>query len=197
MGGIKGFRVRGLFVVVKVVWIGFLIGGLSWVGVVERGGFELRWSAGRVNRLRVVVMGQECGARGGGGGQVMVVMSQGAVKRSNCFHKYGHNVKCSTSNTPFMILFGCIQILLSQIPNFSELSWLSMVAAIMSFAYSSIGLALSIAKVVGGGMASTSLTGVTVGVDVTAKDKVWRCFQAIGDIAFAYAYSNVLIEIQA
>lgn len=50
--------------------------------------------------------------------------------------------------------------------------------------------------VIGGGIARTSLTGVTVGVDVTAADKVWRCFQAIGDIAFAYAYSNVLIEIQ-
>uniref|UniRef100_A0A803MV41 Amino acid transporter transmembrane domain-containing protein n=1 Tax=Chenopodium quinoa TaxID=63459 RepID=A0A803MV41_CHEQI len=124
-------------------------------------------------------------------------ISMVAVKRSNCFHKYGHHVKCSTSNTPFMIIFGCIQILLSQIPNFHELSWLSMVAAIMSFAYSSIGLALSIAKVAGGGLGRTSLTGVTVGVDVTAADKVWRCFQAIGNIAFAYAYSNVLIEIQA
>jgi hypothetical protein len=38
---------------------------------------------------------------------------------------------------------------------------------------------------------------VQVGVDVTGTEKVWRMFQAIGDIAFAYAYSNVLIEIQA
>lgn len=67
----------------------------------------------------------------------------------------------------------------------------------MSFAYSSIGLGLSIAKVAGGGPVRTSLTGVQVGVDVTASEKVWRTFQAIGDIAFAYAYSNVLIEIQA
>ena len=49
----------------------------------------------------------------------------------------------------------------------------------------------------GDGIGRTSLTGVTVGVDVTASDKVWRCFQALGDIAFAYAYSNVLVEIQA
>ncbi|XP_057532173.1 amino acid permease 6-like isoform X2 [Amaranthus tricolor] len=123
-------------------------------------------------------------------------ISMVAVKRSNCFHKNGHHVKCNTSNNPYMIIFGCIQILLSQIPNFHELSWLSIVAAIMSFAYSTIGLALSIAKVVGDGIGRTSLTGVTVGVDVTASDKVWRCFQALGDIAFAYAYSNVLVEIQ-
>lgn len=50
----------------------------------------------------------------------------------------------------------------------------------------------------GGGVhARTALTGVTVGVDVTGSEKVWRTFQAVGDIAFAYAYSTVLIEIQA
>lgn len=72
-----------------------------------------------------------------------------AVKRSNCFHKNGHNVKCSTSNTPFMIIFAIIQIILSQIPNFHNLSWLSILAAVMSFSYASIGVGLSIAKVAG------------------------------------------------
>lgn len=47
-----------------------------------------------------------------------------------------------------------------------------------------------------GAKVRTTLTGVTVGVDVTGSEKVWRTFQAIGDIAFAYSYSNVLIEIQ-
>lgn len=36
-----------------------------------------------------------------------------------------------------------------------------------------------------------------MGVDVSGSEKVWRTFQAIGDIAFAYAYSTVLVEIQA
>ncbi|RYR54959.1 hypothetical protein Ahy_A06g030212 [Arachis hypogaea] len=125
-------------------------------------------------------------------------ISMVAVKRSNCFHKHGHEDKCYISNNPFMIIFACIQIVLSQIPNFHKLSWLSIVAAVMSFAYSSIGLGLSIAKMnvilecVSGGSnhVRTSLTGVEVGVDVTATEKVWRMFQAIGDIAFAYAFSN-------
>ncbi|KAJ7007044.1 hypothetical protein D5086_022348 [Populus alba] len=123
-------------------------------------------------------------------------ISMVAVRRSNCFHKHGHAVKCQTSNNPYMIIFACIQIMLSQIPNFHKLSWLSILAAVMSFAYSSIGLGLSLAKVIGGAHARTSLTGVTVGVDVSAEQKVWRTFQALGDIAFAYAYSTVLIEIQ-
>jgi len=42
----------------------------------------------------------------------------------------------------------------------------------------------------------TSLTGAAVGVDVTASEKIWKTFQSLGDIAFAYSYSNVLIEIQ-
>ncbi|KAF3447428.1 hypothetical protein FNV43_RR12614 [Rhamnella rubrinervis] len=123
-------------------------------------------------------------------------ISMVAVKRSNCFHKHGHQDHCYISNYPFMIIFASIQIVLSQIPNFHELSWLSILAAIMSFAYSSIGVGLSIAKVAGGAHARTSLTGVTVGVDVSGSEKVWRTFQAIGDIAFAYAYSTVLVEIQ-
>jgi hypothetical protein len=49
---------------------------------------------------------------------------------------------------------------------------------------------------VGGAHAKTTLTGVTVGVDVSASEKIWRTFQSLGDIAFAYSYSNVLIEIQ-
>nr|GMC52463.1 amino acid permease 6-like [Ipomoea batatas] len=124
-------------------------------------------------------------------------ISMVAVKKSNCFHKNGHDADCSVPSYPFMIIFAAIQLFLSQIPNFHELSWLSIVAAVMSFAYSSIGIGLSIAKVAGHGPeAKTTLTGVVAGVDVTGADKVWRSFQAIGNIAFAYAYSTVLIEIQ-
>lgn len=126
-------------------------------------------------------------------------ISMVAVKRSNCFHDKGtrdHEL-CSISSYPFMSVFAIIQIILSQIPNFHKLSWLSILAAVMSFAYSSIGLALSIAKVAGGGPhPRTTLTGTTVGVDVTGSEKIWRTFQSIGDIAFAYNYSTVLIEIQ-
>ncbi|MBA0659715.1 hypothetical protein Goklo_011823 [Gossypium klotzschianum] len=99
-------------------------------------------------------------------------ISMVAVKRSNCFHKHGHHAKCETSNYPFMVIFGCIQIVLSQIPNFAKLSWLSIIASVMSFAYSFIGLGLSIAKVAGGEEdVRTTLTGVVVGVDVSGSEK--------------------------
>ncbi|OAY81006.1 Amino acid permease 6 [Ananas comosus] len=127
---------------------------------------------------------------------ITTAISMGAVKRSNCFHRNGHNAACDESNTINMIIFAAIQILLSQLPNFHKLWWLSIVAAVMSVTYSSIGLGLSIAKIAEGGNVRTSLTGVTIGIDVSASEKVWRTFQSLGNIAFAYSYSNVLIEIQ-
>ncbi|MQM10448.1 hypothetical protein Taro_043340 [Colocasia esculenta] len=124
-------------------------------------------------------------------------ISMAAVQRSDCFHANGHGAKCLASNYGYMVIFASIQILLSQIPNFHKLWWLSIVAAVMSFAYSSIGLGLSIARIAERPPdVRTSLTGETVGVDVSATEKVWRTFQSLGDIAFAYAYSTVLIEIQ-
>ncbi|KAI3890465.1 hypothetical protein MKX03_025007 [Papaver bracteatum] len=124
-------------------------------------------------------------------------ISMAAVQRSNCFHKFGHGDHCYVSTYYYTVIFAVIQILLCQIPNFHKLSWLSIVAAVMSFAYSSIGISLSIAKVAEPHHhARTTLTGVTVGVDVSGAEKVWRTFQALGNIAFAYAFSNVLVEIQ-
>lgn len=53
------------------------------------------------------------------------------------------------STNTYMIIFGATQLFLSQIPNFDQIWWLSIVAAVMSVTYSTIGLALGIAKVAG------------------------------------------------
>ena len=53
------------------------------------------------------------------------------------------------SNNPFMLIFGAFQIVLSQVPNLNELWLVSMVAAIMAFAYSLIGFGLAIGKTSG------------------------------------------------
>jgi hypothetical protein len=72
-----------------------------------------------------------------------------AIQKSNCYHKEGHEAACSFGDTSYMLLFGVVQIVLSQTPDFHNIEWLSILAAIMSFTYSSIGLGLGIAKVVG------------------------------------------------
>ncbi|XP_073053938.1 amino acid permease 8-like isoform X2 [Primulina eburnea] len=123
-------------------------------------------------------------------------ISMVAIKKSNCFHKRGHEASCSVSYNPYVIGMGILEIFLSQIPNFHKLSMLSVVAAVMSFGYSSIGVGLALAKVISGKGEKTTLTGVEVGKGISAADKTWRTFRAFGDIAFAYAYSPVFVEIQ-
>ncbi|XP_022135385.1 amino acid permease 3-like [Momordica charantia] len=122
-------------------------------------------------------------------------ISMMAIKRSNCFHKSGGKNACHMEGTPYMVSFGIMEIFLSQIPDFDQLWWLSIVAAVMSFTYSIIGLALGIIQVAGNGNFKGSLTGVSIGT-VTETQKIWRTFQALGDIAFAYSFSIILIEIQ-
>ncbi|KAJ9561201.1 hypothetical protein OSB04_006361 [Centaurea solstitialis] len=125
-------------------------------------------------------------------------ISMAAIERSNCFHKSGHHKGCHTLNNSYLLMFGMIEIVLSQIPNFHKLSLVSIVATIMSFTYATIGIALSIAKIAEeGGQARTSLTGIPVGKDMPSVDKMWTTFSAIGDIAFAYSFCPVLLEIQA
>ena len=95
-----------------------------------------------------------------------------------------------------MILFGAVEIAFSQIPDFDQIWWLSIVAAAMSFTYATIGLSLGIAQTVANGGFRGSLTGVSVAAGVSPAQKVWRSLQAFGDISFAYSYAYILIEIQ-
>lgn len=53
------------------------------------------------------------------------------------------------SSNVYMIAFGIAEVILSQIPDFDQVWWLSIVAAIMSFTYSVVGLGLGVAKVAG------------------------------------------------
>ncbi|KAG5547747.1 hypothetical protein RHGRI_013437 [Rhododendron griersonianum] len=128
-------------------------------------------------------------------------VSMMAIKRSNCFHKSGGRDPCHMSSNGYMITFGITEILFSQIPDFDQVWWLSIVAAVMSFTYSTVGLSLGIAKVAENGIIKGSLMGISTGTltkagTVTSMQKLWRSLQALGAIAFAYSYSIILLEIQ-
>ncbi|WOH13744.1 hypothetical protein DCAR_0933255 [Daucus carota subsp. sativus] len=129
-------------------------------------------------------------------------VSMMAIKRSNCYHSSHGKDPCHMSSNGYMIAFGVIEILFSQIPDFDQMWWLSIVAAVMSFTYSFVGLGLGIGKVAGNRSFKGSLTGISIGTvtpsgsTVTETQKLWRGMQALGAIAFAYSYSIILIEIQ-
>ncbi|KAI3703758.1 hypothetical protein L1987_73953 [Smallanthus sonchifolius] len=116
-----------------------------------------------------------------------------AIQRSNCYHNQGHEASCEYDGNLHMLLFGIVQIVMSQIPDFHSMMWVSIIAAIMSFCYSSIGFGLGIAKVIENGKIDGSVYGASA---VSAPVKLWLTFQALGDVAFAYPYSLVFLEIQ-
>ncbi|KAE8708328.1 Amino acid permease 1 [Hibiscus syriacus] len=116
-----------------------------------------------------------------------------AIQKSNCYHREGHDAPCSYGDTYFMLLFGAVQVVMSHIPNFHNMAWLSVVAAIMSFTYSFIGFGLGFAQVIENGTIKGSITGVPA---ASVADKLWLVFQSLGEIAFAYPYTIILLEIQ-
>lgn len=127
---------------------------------------------------------------------IAAAISMIAVVRSDCFHRNGHGAVCNVPSNPFIIIFGAIEVVFSQIPDFDQIWWLSILAAVMSFSYSFICLYLGIAQVVANGVLKGNMTGIVVGTEVTKMGKLWRVFQALGNIAFAYTYSVIIIEIQ-
>lgn len=120
---------------------------------------------------------------------VTAAISMREIQTSNCYHKQGHGAACEYGDTSYMLLFGAAQVLLSQIPDFNSIKVLSVVAAVMSFTYSFIGFALGFAEVIGNGYVKGSITG-------SSTHSVAVISQALGDIAFAYPCSLILIKIQ-
>ncbi|KAL3333693.1 hypothetical protein AABB24_033662 [Solanum stoloniferum] len=116
-----------------------------------------------------------------------------AIQKSNCYHDQGHKATCGYDSTRYMVIFGLIQVIVSQIPDFPNMKWLSIVAAVMSFTYSIIGSALGLAKVIENGEIKGSITGLP---SSTAAEKVWLVAQALGNIAFAFPFSLVFLEVQ-
>ncbi|PHU12880.1 putative amino acid permease 7 [Capsicum chinense] len=123
------------------------------------------------------------------------------IQISNCYHKGGEKAHCQTGMTIFMLIFGIVEIATSQIPDFHNMAWLSVVAALMSFCYATIGLGLGFSNVIVpigvGSVENKSIKGSIVGIPTrSSAQKIWLVFQALGDIAFAYPYSIILLEIQ-
>ncbi|CAL2234298.1 unnamed protein product [Prunus armeniaca] len=128
----------------------------------------------------------------GVGFTITTAKSMVAIQKSHCHRKNGGDAPCMFSNIPHVVAFGIVEILLSQLPNFHKLSWLSKLAAITSFGYAFIGIGLSLSKIITGHGGKTSVAGV----DPSSSDKIWRMFAAAGDVAFACSYALVLFDIQ-
>ncbi|GLT65339.1 hypothetical protein SLA2020_377830 [Shorea laevis] len=105
-----------------------------------------------------------------------------------------HDTVCPNCNqiklSYFIMIFASSHFVLSHLPNFNSISAVSLAAAVMSLSYSTIAWAASIAK------------GVQPDVDYsysasTSSGTFFNFLTALGDVAFAYAGHNVVLEIQA
>ncbi|KAL5717745.1 Lysine histidine transporter 1 [Ranunculus cassubicifolius] len=90
----------------------------------------------------------------------------------------------------FIMIFASIHFVLAQLPNLNSISWVSLTAAVMSLSYSTIAWGSSVHK------------GVRENVDYSFKASTktgafFNFLSGLGDIAFAYAGHNVVLEIQA
>nr|ABR17142.1 unknown [Picea sitchensis] len=102
-----------------------------------------------------------------------------AIRQSNCYHKKGHESLCHFPESIYMILYGAIQVILCQIPNFHKIWALSIVAATMSTTYATLGFCISIAKVIENGKILGSLGGITTTTSLTQAQKVWQILQGL------------------
>jgi hypothetical protein len=98
----------------------------------------------------------------------------------------------------YMVAFGLAEVVLAQFPSLEKLTLISVVAAVMSCTYSLVGLFLSAAKLASNHQVHGTLLGVKIdaAAGVSASTKTWHSLQALGNIALAYTYSMLLIEIQ-
>ncbi|XP_031480833.1 lysine histidine transporter 1-like [Nymphaea colorata] len=92
--------------------------------------------------------------------------------------------------TYFILIFAAPQFFLSQLPNFNSISAISLTAAVMSLSYSTIAWGASVHK--------GKQPDVEYGLKAsTTAGTVFNVLSALGDVAFAYAGHNVVLEIQA
>ena len=105
-----------------------------------------------------------------------------------------HDTVCSSCKriklTFFIMIFASVHFVLSHLPNFNSISGVSLAAAVMSLSYSTIAWAASVHK------------GVQENVEYSLRShstsgNVFNFFGALGEVAFAYAGHNVVLEIQA
>lgn len=117
---------------------------------------------------------------------VYMITGGKSLQKIHSMLRPNHPIKLSY----FTIIFGSVHLFLSHLPNFSSITGISFAAAIMSLSYSLIAWGASLHK------------GITPNISYeprasTSTGRIFEFLSGMGDIAFAYAGHNVVLEIQA
>eukprot|EP00891_Asterochloris_glomerata_P003664 jgi/Astpho2/3664/Aster-07865 len=109
---------------------------------------------------------------------------------SHTCHAHSDGSCTSFGLSAWIVVFAAIQICLAQLPNFHKLSMISLLAAIMSIAYSTIAIGLAGHE--------GKQANVQYNLDgFTKPNGVFGVLNSLGTVAFAYGGHNVVMEIQA
>ncbi|XP_058751733.1 lysine histidine transporter-like 6 [Vicia villosa] len=90
----------------------------------------------------------------------------------------------------WIMIFGGIHFFLSQLPNFNSVAGVSLAAAVMSLSYSTIAWVACLSR---GRIDNVSYSYK----QISKTDLLFRVFNALGQISFAFAGHAVTLEIQA
>ncbi|CAN0925234.1 Lysine histidine transporter 1 [Linum grandiflorum] len=105
-----------------------------------------------------------------------------------------HELLCnnckSIKTTYWIMVFASIHFVLAHLPNFNSISGVSLAAAVMSLSYSTIAWVASVDRGAQPGVSYKPTASTGVGA-------MFNFFAALGEVAFAYAGHNVVLEIQA
>eukprot|EP01025_Chloroclados_australasicus_P041097 TRINITY_DN4331_c0_g1_i1.p1 TRINITY_DN4331_c0_g1~~TRINITY_DN4331_c0_g1_i1.p1 ORF type:complete len:429 (-),score=21.23 TRINITY_DN4331_c0_g1_i1:914-2200(-) len=102
------------------------------------------------------------------------------------------NVCSHLTLTQWMIIFGVMQLFLSQLPDMHSIWWVSLMGAIMSICYCGIALGGNIAV----GLQQNNDISFEIRGD-SQSDKVFNVLNGLGAVTFSYGGHSVLLEIQA
>lgn len=111
-------------------------------------------------------------------------------------------VDCQDGIAPWIILFGIVQLFLSQVPDFHSLWWVSLLGGAMSIGYCTIAAGGSIAAALSDEdytHSNTNTNNTSIDDDGTgsAADNVFGIMNALGSVAFTFGGQAVVPEIQA
>lgn len=97
---------------------------------------------------------------------------------------------CWGNTWKFTLIFGAVEVFLSQVRNLEEAWWVSAVGSVASIMYSTIALVISLAQ-------SGHRLGTVGGITASSAGKAFGVLDALGSIAFAYSFSLILLEVEA
>ncbi|KAF6255805.1 amino acid transmembrane transporter [Scenedesmus sp. NREL 46B-D3] len=117
----------------------------------------------------------------------------GGSSLASLARRHGH---FGVSKTGCIVAFSAGQVLLSQLPSFNDLSWMSGVGALMSLVYSVIAVALSIGQATS--RSQEQQPSYERGTPAESRSEfLFGVFNAVATVCFAWGGHNVALEIQA